>query len=815
MHRNPRLIASFALALILASLSVPSGAAGFPAKPGNVDDAGWNALQRAVSQSMTQQAKLSGDVSVAGADGSTFDLFGYAVAVSADTAIVGAPRDSVGTRFNNGSVYVYLRSGVSWNLQAKLTADVDADLSQFGAAVALSGDMALIGAYDDDEGRGSAYVFTRTGATWSQQAKLVASDVAFDDEFGNAVALSGDTALIGAHADDGSRGAAYVFTRGGVSWSEQAKLTSSDGASNDRFGASVALSGDTALVGSLGHDAGATNQGSAYVYTRTGAIWSQRARLNASDGAANDFFGRSVALSGDTALVGASNFIQGSAYVFTGSGASWSEQAKLTASDGTPGDFFGASLVLSGDVAVVGARYANNNFAGAAYVYTRSGVSWSERAKLTSAEGSARQVGAAVALSGDTVFVGATESDAARGAAYAFTGSGASWSEQAKVAAGEGAAFEQFGYAVALDGDTALVGTPGDGSYQGSTLVFTRSGVTWSLQAKLLASDAAPHDRVGTSVALSGDTALIGTFNFNSQGSAYVFTRSDTIWSQQAKLTASDGAVDDAFGGAVALVGNTALVGASGDDASKGSAYVYLRSGISWSQQAKLVAGDGVAGDAFGNAVALAGDTALIGAWRDDEGFVDQGSAYVFLRSGASWSQQARLTAVDAGLEDNFGKAVALSGDTALVGAWKNDVGFVDQGSAYVFVRSGTSWSQQARLVAADASAAARFGAAVALLSDTALIGAAAGDGTFIGQGATYLHTRSGTSWAQHDKLTVADGQSGDAFGSAVALSGGTALVGSYADSGVAPFGDPYEGSTYVFTDIPVAPFGLFASGFE
>jgi hypothetical protein len=816
IHRNCRRAVAFLFALVLASLSAPSGAAGFPAKPAGINDDAWSALQRSVVQTMTQQAKLSGDVSVPGADGLTFDYFGYAVAVSGDTAIVGAPRDSFGVYFNNGSVYVYLRSGSSWDLQTKLTPDADAQLSQFGAAVALSGDVALIGAYDDDEGRGAAYVFTRSGVNWSQQAKLVASDAAFDDEFGNAVALSGDTALIGAHGDDVSRGSAYVFVRNGVSWSEQAKLISSDGAANDLFGTSVALSGDTALVGAYGQDADTTDEGSAYIFTRLGTNWTQRARLNAGDGSTNDLFGRTVALVGDTALIGACNFQNiGAAYVFVGSGASWSEQAKLTASDGAPGDCFGTSIALANDVALVGAPYANG-FMGASYVYTRSAVTWSERARLTSADaGLARKFGSAVALSGDTVFVGATEGDYALGSAYAFTGSGASWNEQDKVAAGKGAAFEQFGYAVALEGDTAVVGVPGDEFFAGSAQVFTRTGDTWTPQARLQVSDNVQTGRVGISVALSGDTALLGTFNFQGQGAAYVFVRNAAIWTQQAKLTASDGTVDNAFGRTLALSGNTALVGAFNDSAARGAAYVFLRNGNTWSQQAKLVADDGMAGDAFGNHVALAGDTALIGAWLDDGGFVDQGTAYVFQRSGTIWSQQSRLTADDAALGDSFGNAVALFGDTVLVGARKNDVDHVDQGAAYVYQRTGTIWNQQARLLASDAATATLFGSAVALQGDTALVGASVADGDFIGQGAAYVFTRATGTWTQHAKLTATDGQSADSFGSSVALLGTTALIGASADSGVAPFGDPLEGSVYVFTDVPVAPFTIFADGFE
>ena len=268
---------------------------------------------------------------VIASDGAAGDFFGISVALSGDTALVGADLDDVSANSYQGSAYVFTRSGTTWTQQGKLTASDGAAGDLFGISVALSGDTALVGAYGDDVGangdQGSAYVFTRSGTTWSLQQKLTASDGAAYDRFGNSVALSGDTALVGADwhnvGANPDQGSAYVFTRSGTTWSEQAHLTASDGAAYYFFGISVALSGDTALVGAYGDNVGANdNQGSAYVFTRSGTTWSLQQKLTASDGAAYDYFGNSVALSGDTALVGAvsddvgANDSQGSAYFY-------------------------------------------------------------------------------------------------------------------------------------------------------------------------------------------------------------------------------------------------------------------------------------------------------------------------------------------------------------------------------------------------------------------------------------------------------------------------------------------------------------------
>ncbi len=230
------------------------------------------------------------------------------------------------------------------------------------------------------------------------------------------------------------------------------------------------------------------------------------------------------------------------------------------------------------------------------------------------------------------------------------------------------------------------------------------------------------------SVAIAAAVALLTTLSTETWGghaSAGTTTTGPSI--QIAKLTSGDAATNDEFGYSVAISGDTAVVGAPYDDdagSDSGSAYVFVRSGASWSQQAKLTAGDAAAGDEFGYSVAISGDTAMVGAYADDDGGSESGSAYVFVRSGASWSQQAKLTAGDAAADDWFGFSVAISGDTAVAGANGDDDAGAYSGSAYVFVRSGASWSQQTKLTAGDAAADNEFGYSVAISGDTAVVGA-------------------------------------------------------------------------------------------
>ena len=353
---------------------------------------------------------------------------------------------------------------------------------------------------------------------------------------------------------------------------QQAKLTAADGAAEDQFGLAVALSGSTAVVGAPFKNSG---NGAAYVFVRSGTTWSQQAKLTVARGAAGAELGKSVALSGSTAVVGApfqsfGNRITGAAYVFVRSGTTWFRQAKLTAPvHSRVSDDLGWSVAVSESTAVVGDP-RNNSFTGAAFVFVRSGTTWSQQAKLTAfAHGFQQFLGTSVALSGTTVVAGAP----AAGAAFVFVRSGTIWSRQAKLTGAVGS----FGSSVALSGTTAVAGAPGENSFTGAAFVFVRSGTTWSQQAKLTAADGAANDSFGSSVALSGTTVVAGAPGKKANtGAAYVFVRSATTWSQQAKLTAAHGAANDSFGSSVALSSTTVVAGAPGMNANTGAAYVFV-----------------------------------------------------------------------------------------------------------------------------------------------------------------------------------------------------------------------------------------------
>jgi hypothetical protein len=458
------------------------------------------------------------------------------------------------------------------------------------------------------------------------------------------LAVGKNTLTVIVTADDGVTTGTYTVTvtrESANEFAQQAYIKASNTGDADQFGYSIALSGDTLAVGAYREDSNATgvnnggenddsqaDAGAVYVFTRDGTVWSQQAYIKASNAGSGDRFGNSVALAGDTLAVGA-----------------YRERSNAT--------------VINGDE-------SDNSLAdaGAVYVFTRSGVTWSQQAYIkTSNTGDGDRFGWSVALSGDTLAVGATGEDSDgsspgnnglsnAGAAYVFTRSGTAWSQQAYIKAFNPDSDDSFGYSVAIYGDTLAV-----------------------------SADQEASKGTGVNGGEENDDSLTNA------GATYVFTRSGTAWSQQAYIKASNTGSNDVFGWSLALSGDTLAIGAAGEASSAsgingnqnddsapytGAVYVFTRSGIAWSQQAYIKASNSGSNDFFGWSLALTGDVLAVGASREDgsnNSLADSGAVYLFIRNGTLWSQQDYVipAVIDSGYL--FGYSVALSGDTLAAGA--------------------------------------------------------------------------------------------------------------------------------------------------
>lgn len=388
--------------------------------------------------------------------------------------------------------------------------------------------------------------------------------------------------------------------------------------------------------------------------------------------------------------------------------------ARIVANDAAAFDRFGFSVAIDGNTAVVGAYLADTSTpsvledTGAAYVYDRSGNTWTQTAKLIEPASALKiggeSFGRSVAISGETIAVGSPFSDknastVDSGAVFVFVRSSGVWSQQAKLVGTETVASDKFGQSVSLDADTLLVGSPnataGAALRGGAIYAFTRAGSVWTQQARLIASDPQNDAQLGESVDVSADSAVAGAPLFDTSfdvsgidsGAAYVYSRSAGVWSAPTKLRAASPTDDGRFGHSVAVHSGTVVVGEHFRNGARGAAHVFTGSGASWSLQALLTASDAAAGDFFGHSVALLDDVAVIGAYGVNSSGTDRGTAYRFNRTGSAWSEVDKYFASDAADNDRFGFGVALTASGAIVGAPEDDVlaASDDAGSAYLF----------------------------------------------------------------------------------------------------------------------------------
>ncbi len=679
----------------------------------------------------------------------------------------------------------------------------------FGYSVAISGQLLVGGAPFDEESpnsqhSGSAYVFRYNGSNWVEEQKLIGDDVVAGDNFGYSVAISGDTILVGSPKSYGSTrpGSVYVFRYVAGSWTQEDQFSSSDAALDDDFGEIIALSGDTAVVG-VPNNNGNTDTGAVYIFRHSAGNWSQEDKLtvpaDSAEAGAGASFAATIAVSGDSLLVGAFRGYDdnenrvGTVYAYRyDSVDSWDQVAKLAPSSvPTPNEHnylghFGKSLALSGDTAVIGAKGGIlSNYTGVAYVFWYDGASWVEQDTVTapgsSSSGDAySNFGKAVAISETTVLVGTISSEI-----YLFRNI-----PDAEFIADDGAQYDGFGRTVAVSGDVVLVGAPNDddnGSGSGSAYLFSYDGANWIDEDKLIG---AADEYFGTSVALDGDTAVIGapesggTEDEYGPGAVYVFRYVGAAWGAGTPLTAADGAAEDYFGNSVAISGDTVVVGAPYNGWSNvdddwvngpGAAYVFRFNGASWVSQGKLTAADGEPGDHFGSSVSISGDTIVVGAPFENENGTDAGAAYVFQRNGTTWTPQGKLPSTGIEADDEFGCAVANSSDTIAVGAKRDGDMADDAGAVYVFGYDGANWVEETKLTASDGMLNARFGISVAISSENTIAIGAEWDEA---KGSAYVFWHDGWSWIEEPKLT-APVRGTDYFGASVAISGDAVLVGA------------------------------------
>jgi hypothetical protein len=832
-------------------------------------------------------------------DAVPFDFFGISVALDGDTALVGAAQYYPATG-GPGAAYVFVRSGSTWSLQQKLTASDGVARDLFGYAVALQGDAAVIGANQtpdySDPHAGKAYVFGRAGTSWTELQTLEASPSG-NYAFGRSVTLDGTRAVLGAPGDGAqgfAAGAAFVFAlksakgdpcgvgtecasgfcvddvccdsacgdddRADCLVCSVAAGALADGTCTPRPDQAVcddrlycngpdrcqsgacALHGADPCTGPDGDDdcrescdepsdtctapdpdgSSCTNGscGSGICRQELGGSCADASGCQsgfcvvgvcclqadcgayrcASDGACLAACATTADCAPGQQCSSAGQCVPAIGQELPAAGCSCSLPRSIPARG--PGSV--ALLLLAGAVGL--RRRHAGRLALAAGLASLAACHDGALSELTSP--GRPPLGAHEPSAGDRA--GRSPLDANRGSTGAPGGRDRSlvWAQGEKLTSPQATLGDLMGWAVALDGSTALIGVPSNpyaGIQRGSVLCFVHGADGWGSPQSLEAGDGWSGDGFGYAVAMHGDTALVGATmppyynpSYPAAGAVYVLARQGEEWVEQQKLVPSDGQPGDTFGIAVAFDGDTAVVGAPFDDdlgTSSGSAYVLVQSGGVWSEQQKLLASDGSSSDRFGHSVAIAGDTLLVGATSADGLVAQAGAVYVFGRSGSVWSEQQKLVVQDVAAKLSLGGAVALDGDTALLGAPADPTLGVEAGSAYLFVRSGSTWSEQQKLLPHDGKAHDNFGETTVLAGDTAVVaGTETPDMTQPGPGAAYVFGRTAGTWAERQRL-VAQPPANYALGHGVSLGATRMLLGASGDSD----GALAAGSVFVF----------------
>ena len=580
--------------------------------------------------------------------------------------------------------------------------------------------------------------------------------------YGYSTAVDGDYAVIGAYNANNTTGVAYVLYYNGTNWEHVAKLTASDGAEQDYFGYSVSISGDNIVVGAWQHKSLPWASGAAYVYTKPAGGWAdatETVTLVSDDLDALDNFGRCVSIEGNTIVVGATGdddngSASGSAYVFTYDGSSWNQVKKLTASDGADSDVFGESLSISGNNIVVSA-YRDDDIANQS------------------------------------------------GSAYVFTNPGTGWAnatQTAKLTASDPEANDYFGYSVDISGDNIIIGAYNKYFQQGAAYRFEKPASGWTNATeteKILEPNANMSKRFGSSVSISGDYMIIGAKNSISNGivgALYVYQNTSGTWSQTAKLTPS--AVEDyaEFAISASISGDNIVVGAYKDGPagqSAGSVFHYTKPTTGWTNmketEISLPYGDySNENDGYGNSIAIDGNYAVVGASYENK---ERGGAYVLYYNGTEWITQAKLTASDGATNDEFGCSVAIDGDNIVIGAYE-DGNYI--GAAYVFTKPAGGWADATEdFKLSQNLTSSRFGISVDILGDNIFIGA---EGYQTNKGCVYVYSYSSGTWTLSSTLTASDGAANDYFGCKLDVYEENLVVGAYGESN-------NKGAAYVFTN--------------
>ena len=758
----------------------------------------------------------------------------------------------------------------------------------FGTSVAIRGDYAISSSYSDDGEKGSAYIFYKSGGTWTQQTKLVASDAAGSDRFGWSVAIDGDYAIIGSERDDDptDSGSAYIFKRSGTSWTQQSKLTASDAAATDYFGYSVGISGDYAIVGAWKEDAGGTDAGAAYIFKGTTTTSSTVSEHPPS------------ALTGTETGGGGGYKVTSSSDAYNNTGFyNWKLYNKILINEGwhtsaifnstSPHNYSGSASLggVSGewnklefpapfvcDYVILYSRDASSPQKPDDWVILGSNddSNWTQLVTTTTVpttSGLTVQISDTNSYKYFAIVIKSTHSSQYCSIGelkyFGYMPSLTTWSQQQKILSSDIGAGDQFGISVDIDGEYTIIGANYEdtgGSNAGSAYIFKRGQVLSSITypTSAMTANSSSGCISSSSSNLSGWESwkafnhTINNEGWHTNGGNYDSSNGNFLGNQpysttyDGSSTVSGEWIQIQFSSAISIVGiNIAprsppsnigqyedrcpgdgrILGSNDGSTwtsittfnsqtytggsytnitfAASSSYTYFRLVVTklsgndatvqcgeiqyvaqgslvdvWSQQQKIMSSDIEANDQFGRSVSLSGDYTIVSAHLEDTGATSVGAAYVYKRDGTTWTQEFKFQASDKQDSDKFGKSVSISGNRVVVGAQLEDTGGSNAGAAYIFERSGTTWTEVKKITASGAGADDYFGQTVAIDGTNVIVGARGEDTKGSNAGAAYVYEKVNVlDFDGYNKLTFTGLESGST--SNVTFDGNTYSIGT------------------------------------
>ncbi len=758
--------------------------------------------------------------------------FGESVAIDGNTAIIGIPSGGMnGIVQGMARIFEYHDITEKW-VEVKTIGPSETYITQyFGKSVSISGDIAIIGSRHTTH---TTIYYRNEGGTnnWGEVKRIERSS--------RSVSISGNTAIVGTWA-----GEAFIFSKdygGDDNWGEEKKIIARDWMSVDKFGNSVSISGETAIVGAFKKEDKDYESGAAYIFSKNKGgkdNWGEVIKLSGSDTGLLDKFGGSVAVSGNLAIVGAvRNKIDnlgtcGSAYIFSkdhGGKDNWGEVKKLVPSDACNENFgsahFGCSVSIDRDIIIIGSNFCNNQ-TGIAYIFQKDiggYENWGQAKKVQISDLASNSViGNSVCVSGNLALVGAPGGHQEKGSGSAYViakdfGGSNNWGMKNKLAGELNLENAKFGKSVSIYKDIAIVGVPGDdvnGKDSGAAFLFAKKSNKqgkWEKIKELRPHDGAIRDFFGSSVSINNDIIVVGAkgdddLNGPNIGAAYIFSKHEggfNNWGELTKIIGSESTARSQFGSSVSISDNIVIVGSAFTNQNNNNEIVFLfakdKGGVNkWGQIKKIESNDFGFGDNLGISVSISGDTAIIGAGQSDRRANKIGSAYIIGKDSGGQDNWGLIKHIKPSNEDyipNYGRSVSIHNQVVIVGAISKE-GTKNGGAAFIYSKNSggiNNWGEVKMIKSSAPREYDQFGIAVSISDDTAIVGAMGND--LKGEVYVFYKNSGGTdNWGEVDIINGNDSNEVNLFGRSLAINGNTVLVGAHGDQQ----GGHFSGSSYVF----------------